>query len=505
MNIAFRVDAGLQIGTGHLVRCLTLADTLAQRGGRCVFLCRDLPAYLVQWVQARGHSLIPLPLHPCQQCDTELAHGNWLGASQLGDAADSLAALQGARWDWLVVDHYALDARWETLLKPAVRRILVIDDLADRRHECDVLLDQNFYTDLHTRYQGKVPQACQLLLGPRYALLREEFRLLGKTTQPRAGALRRLLVFFGGMDAQDFTGRALAVLAELALPGMQVDVVIGEQHPKRLAIEAMCQAQGYTCHVQTLAMAELMASADLAIGAGGIACWERCCLGLPTLALSTAANQTQQLKDAAGQGLLYSIEVADNLAEALKLHLQALLGNPALRRLMSVNGMTAVDGAGRLRIAEHMGCTGISIRVAEQRDAVALHSWRNHPAIRAVSNNCDEIAWADHCRWLDRVLADPQRHLLIGEVEGQPVGVVRFDVQADEAEVSIYKVPDAALPCRGADLLRCAQGWLVAQHPEVTGVHAHVKGGNMPSNGLFKAAGYDVDHTRFIRKLKRDV
>jgi len=505
LNIAFRVDAGVQIGTGHLMRCLALADTLAQRGAQTVFLARDLPAYLAQWVQARGHAVRQLPLHPDEPCDSGLAHSAWLRASQDSDAADTLEALAGCSWDWLVVDHYALDVRWERLLRPAARHMLVVDDLADRQHACDLLLDQNFYADLHTRYQGKVPEACQLLLGPRFALLRDEFRQQAATARPRRGDVRRVLVFFGGIDEHNYTGMALEVLTDLALPGIHVDVVIGEKHPNRAAIEAQCKSHGYACHVQTPTMAELMASADLAIGAGGIACWERCCVGLPGLALSTANNQTQQLEDAAGQGLLYSIGAVDNLAEALKLHLQALIGNRALRQLLSINGMAAVDGAGRLRIAEHMGCTGMSIRVAEPRDAAALHRWRNHPGIRAVSNNCDEIAWADHSRWLDGVLADPQRHLLIGEIEGQPVGVVRFDVQADEAEVSIYKVPDAALPCRGADLLRCAQDWLAAQRPDVTTVHADVKGDNMRSIALFKAAGYDVEHARFTRKLKPNV
>lgn len=174
-------------------------------------------------------------------------------------------------WDWLVVDHYALDARWESALRASTKQIMVIDDIADRQHDCDVLLDQNFYADMQKRYTGKVSAHCQLLLGPRYALLRDEFRKLREQVKPRNGTVKKILVFFGGVDADNYTGRAIEALAEIGIEGLYVDVVIGAQHSCREQIKSVCAQHGFICHVQTDKMAELMAAADLAIGAGGSA------------------------------------------------------------------------------------------------------------------------------------------------------------------------------------------------------------------------------------------
>lgn len=501
MKVVLRVDASEEIGTGHFMRCLTLADTLLKRGAQCVFLSRDLPAHLQQLVQSKGHTLRHLSMHEAGTCAGDLAHSSWLGCDQSSDAADCLTALQGHLRDWLIVDHYALDYRWETQLRKAARKILVIDDLADRQHDCDLLLDQNLYHDMQTRYADKVPQTCHLLLGPKFALLREEFRQWRETqARPRA-QVRRVLVFFGGVDARNFTGQALAALADVGPASFEVDVVLGAQHPQRAAIESLCQTQGYRCHVQTPRMAELMAGADLAIGAGGTATWERCSLGLPTLALSTADNQTRQLADAAAQGLVYAPEAGADVQATIAMHLQALLQNSALRQLISSAGMAGVDGLGARRLATRMGCSGLSLREACAEDSEHLFRWRNHPSIRAVSRNRDEIAWEDHCRWFTGVLDDPRRKLLVGLQAGVAVGVVRFDIDAEQAEVSIYLVPEGQVRCRGGDLLQSAEDWLVEHLREVRQLRAQVIGGNAVSKGLFMAAGYDVDNTLFSKKL----
>jgi hypothetical protein len=354
---------------------------------------------------------------------------------------------------------------------------------------------------MQTRYADKVPQTCHLLLGPKFALLREEFRQLRETLAGPRTQVRRVLVFFGGVDARNFTGQALAALADVGSASFEVDVVLGAQHPQRAAIESLCQGRGYRCHVQTSRMAELMAGADLAIGAGGTATWERCSLGLPTLALSTADNQTRQLADAAAHGLVYATEPGADVQATLAMHLQALLHNAALRQLISRAGMAAVDGLGAQRLATRMGCSGLSLREARAEDSEHLYCWRNHPRIRTVSRSHHEIAWEDHCRWFSGVLADPRRKLLIAYQGEAPVGVVRFDLEGEDAEVSIYLVPEAPVRCRGGDLLQSAENWLMEHCCEVRQLHAQVLGGNTASKGLFMAAGYDVDNTLFSKKL----
>ncbi|MDP2759423.1 MAG: UDP-2,4-diacetamido-2,4,6-trideoxy-beta-L-altropyranose hydrolase [Sideroxyarcus sp.] len=355
-NVAIRADATSRIGTGHFMRCLTLADALRQRGARIRFVSRDLPAHLCDMLKARGMELMPLSSNVAEDTSGDLAHSEWLGTSQAQDARDTALALSEGTWDWLVVDHYALDARWEALLRGSARQIMVIDDIADRQHDCDVLLDQNYYADMQTRYAGKVPEHCRLLLGPRYALLREEFRKLREHVKPRTGEVRRILVFFGGVDAYNYTGLAIEALAGLGIEGISVDVVIGAQHPRRSDIEIICATLGYVCHVQTSRMAELMAAADLAIGAGGSASWERCCLGVPALLVALAENQIDIAKalDSIGACIyLGTKEVTDSIT--LQRAIANLLDTHDQLEVVSQRAFSLVDGMGVEKVCQELG------------------------------------------------------------------------------------------------------------------------------------------------------
>lgn len=501
MNIAFRVDASIQIGTGHFMRCLTLADVLKQHGAQIRFVSRHLPDHLRDMLNAKGHEFARLNSSPGGEAADDSSYAHWLGVSQMQDAADTSKALSDQTWDWLIVDHYALDARWETALRNVAKRILVIDDIADRQHDCDLLLDQNYYADMDTRYTGKVPAHCQLLLGPHHALLRDEFRKLHEQVEPRAGPVKRVLVFFGGVDTDNYTGRAIEALASLGSHDLHVDVVIGAQHPYRTQIETACAENGFICHVQTDQMAELMADADLAIGAGGSATWERCCLGVPTLTVCVADNQRKQITDAASEGMLYAPEAGDDLTLMLKRHVIALMENDHLRHVISRNGMQAVDGRGVMRVVRNLGCNGIDIRTARHDDSKKLFEWRNHPTVRAVSRSTELITWENHQKWFASVLTSPDRLLLIGHRDGSPVGVVRFDIQDDAAEVSIYLVPGIKQSGQGRDLLQSAESWFIINRPEVCKICANVLGGNERSRHLFLNASYQVESTSYLKRL----
>jgi UDP-2,4-diacetamido-2,4,6-trideoxy-beta-L-altropyranose hydrolase len=500
-NIAIRVDASNEIGTGHFMRCLTLADGLQRCGAKVCFVSRYLPEHLVEALGKNGHRLIGLADGRGEGPGSDLAHAHWLGTSQERDAEECIGLLGDQSWDWLVVDHYALDMRWESVLRCVAKKILVIDDLADRRHDCDVLLDQNFYGDQDVRYESRVPADCRLLLGPRYALLRKEFREWRDRALPRGGAAKRILVFFGGVDADNHTGRALRALIALDLKNIGIDVVIGALHPERSRIEAMCTEHGFLLHVQTSLMAELMAAADVSIGAGGSATWERCCLGLATLAICTAENQSKQLTDAAAEGLLFSPRIEDDLEVSLKKYVPVFLDNEYLRRVLSLNGMRAVDGRGVLRVADVLGTDEIEMRMATSADSSRLFEWRNHPSVRKVSRNTEVIPWENHQSWFSEVLAGSNRALLIGYREGLAVGVVRFDFHGDEAEVSIYLVPDTQARGLGRALLLGAERWVAEFRPAVHTVRAHVLGGNEPSHRLFSRADYQVESTCYIKRL----
>jgi UDP-2,4-diacetamido-2,4,6-trideoxy-beta-L-altropyranose hydrolase len=507
MKILFRVDASLIIGTGHVMRCLTLAKSLAANGAQCYFACREHPGNLIDFIREQGFEVAALPMPKDRKPTGDeaelsaLAHSEWLGYDWATDATQTKVGAGGTETDWLVVDHYALGASWERVMRNVVKKIMVIDDLADRRHDCDVLLDQNFYADMNRRYDGKVPPHCQLLLGPRYALLRDEFRQLHEQVAPRSGRVKRVVVFFGGVDFDNYTARAIEVLASIGGQNWHVDVIVGAHHPHRDEVEVKCAEQGFVCHVQTSRMAELMALADVAIGAGGTATWERCCLGLPTLTLCVADNQGKQIADAASEGLLYAPELNGDLTSAIGRHLLALLENGYLRQAISRNGMRSVDGRGVFRVIGNLGCSDIEIRVARLDDSESLFEWRNHPVIRMSSRNSELINREDHQKWFASVQASPDRLLLIGQREGLPVGVVRFDIQGDTAEVSIYLVPNIQQPERGRALLQSAEKWLSANRPRVNKIRADVLGGNGRSQYLFSGAGYEVKSTSFSKRL----
>jgi UDP-2,4-diacetamido-2,4,6-trideoxy-beta-L-altropyranose hydrolase len=319
--------------------------------------------------------------------------------------------------------------------------------------------------------------------------------------KPRNGPVKRILIFFGGVDADNYTGRAIEALSEITTSGLHVDVVIGAQHPYREQIKEASAQHGFICHIQTDKMAELMAAADLAIGAGGSATWERCCLGLPALVFCTANNQQKQLTDAAQEGFLYTPEIHTDLADVIKNHTTALLENCHLRWLISSSAMQAVDGRGVLRIISNLGCSGIEMRMANADDSAKLFEWRNHPSIRSVSRNTERITWEAHKKWFASVMDSKDRVLLIGQSDKSPIGVVRFDKQEEDAEVSIYLVPDAIHSGQGRNLLLSAEQWIKEKWPDIKFIRANVLGGNEPSQRLFLGTDYQVDIIHYMKQL----
>ena len=319
--------------------------------------------------------------------------------------------------------------------------------------------------------------------------------------KPRTGPVKRILVFFGGVDPDNYTGRAIEALSGIDMSGQHVDVVIGAQHPCREQIKAACALYGFICHVQTDKMAELMAAADLAIGAGGSATWERCCLGLPTLSICLAANQQRQIADAAQEGYLYSPITNRELDVVIKNHTIAILENEYLRRLISSKAMHAVDGRGMVRIISNMGCSGITLRTASEDDSASLFKWRNHFSIRSVSRNAEPIKWEDHHKWFSSVMCSTDRILLIGDVGDVPIGVVRFDKHEEGTEISIYLVPEDNRRGQKRNLLLSAERWIKNMRPDIKYIRASVLGGNMHSQHLFLGSDYQVEATHFIKQL----
>ena len=337
MSALVRVDSSLRIGVGHLMRCLTLANELRREGVQVTFACRALAKNMNSLIEGKGFSLHALP-NEDRRDQVEAIMPDWEQ-----DAAATMEILNGlGTVDWLIVDHYGLDYRWERKFRSHAHRIMAIDDLANRKHECDLLLDQNFYHDAETRYSGLIPDSTRTMLGPRYALLRSEFEMFRRQAGVRNGPVKRILIFFGGMDSANVTAKAIHAVRSIAKPDLEFDVVVGGSNPHSAEIEQICREDArFHYHCQAENMAELMARADLALGAGGATTWERCYLGLPTITLATAANQISTNQDLAANGICWFLGRAQNVEAArLREWVVAVVGNPEALRTISAGAMS---------------------------------------------------------------------------------------------------------------------------------------------------------------------
>ncbi|WEA39921.1 UDP-2,4-diacetamido-2,4,6-trideoxy-beta-L-altropyranose hydrolase [Lysinibacillus fusiformis] len=291
MDTIIRVDASVEIGTGHVMRCLTLAHKLKKDGQQVAFICRGAMGECITLIEQQGFVVYNLP-----PCDGSL--WNFVAEYWEKDAYETIEILKQYAVKKLIIDHYSIDIKWEQLVRPFVKSIMVIDDLANRNHDCDILLDQNFYLDMDTRYNGLVPSSTKMLLGPSHALLRDEFIEARNHIKPFNGRVERLFIFFGGSDPTNETEKVLlAIKSIIDQYKIVVDVVVGNSNPNKLKIKQLCdEIENTHYHCQVNNIAELMAQADLAIGGGGSTTWERIFLKLPTLVIAVAENQVEIAK-----------------------------------------------------------------------------------------------------------------------------------------------------------------------------------------------------------------
>ncbi len=364
MKIVFRADASLEMGTGHVMRCLTLANALHAEGNKCHFICCEHPGNLIEYIRKQGHTVHSLSYLGNEKVDDKnnegpvLAHAAWLGASQKEDAAACDEILATIKPEWLVVDHYALDYRWEQELKPYYQNLLVIDDLADRKHNCNILLDQTFGRKAED-YHPWVPPDCTLLCGSDYALLRPEFAQLRaysleRRKQPQ---LRRLLITMGGVDKDNATGLVLNALSLCDIPrDCQITMVMGGNAPWLKEVQKQAEQMPWETEVRVNVsnMAQLMADSDLAIGAAGATSWERCCLGLPTIMVVLAENQEMAAALLQKANAVKKVDINRPLEPQLKEKLHKLSVNNCLLLSMIKNAAKITDGSGLQRVINEL-------------------------------------------------------------------------------------------------------------------------------------------------------
>jgi UDP-2,4-diacetamido-2,4,6-trideoxy-beta-L-altropyranose hydrolase len=355
VKVVFRTDAAAVIGSGHVMRCLTLADVLRNEGADISFICREHDGHLCDRIAARGFAVSRLPnRHLRSLAETDRPYGSWLGAaSQEEDAAETRAAIHSSqgRPDWLVVDHYAADSRWERMLRQCVGRIMVIDDLADRTHDCDLLLDQNYYHDAAERYDNLVSADCVRLLGPKYALLRPEFAAARASSG--MGSQPRLFVSVGGSDPFGVGVAVAAALSTLGDRAPPTEIVLGAG--AHALTDSVTRPDNVNVHGFVENIAQLMAQCSLAVGAGGSSTWERCALGLPSLVVILAENQRRMVEDLAQAGFVVNLGLFSALGvEDLARAIAVLLEDGPRRARLRQASLELVDCEGGGRVAAEM-------------------------------------------------------------------------------------------------------------------------------------------------------
>lgn len=359
MNIAIRADASSWIGSGHVVRCTSLARVLSKAGAKVHFISRCMPGDFHNWLRNLGFTVHALERSegPSAGEAGQPIHYPWLGTYLTAELEQVAAVLDDiGQVDWLIVDHYALDRAWECRLRSRAKRVMVIDDMADRNHDCDLLLDQNFYPDAGSRYADLLPDTCAQLLGPDYALLQDDYADLRVRARVRGGAIARVLVYFGGFKEGGLTLLSTRTLLEAGGRDLQVDVVVSQAHPDYGALRELSAASGQcTLHSQLPSLAPLMLEADLAIGAGGSTSWERCCLGLPTLVVPLSENQRPIARGLHAGGYVQVIgDVEDVDRGVLVKRIETVLSQP-LDPEWSQHCFGLVDGLGAYRVANSLG------------------------------------------------------------------------------------------------------------------------------------------------------
>ena len=338
------------------MRCLTLADALKSIGVLCHFICREHTGNLIDQILQRGYPVSALPKPPELIVNNEQQsnYESWLGVEWMIDAVQTKASI-GSVVDWLVVDHYAIDARWEQVLRTDCRHLMVIDDIANRRHLCDLLVDQN-YED-QTRYSEFVPKDCRLLLGASYALLRPEYAQYRaiKILRPHTDIIKRAFIFFGGADALNLTGMALKAFSINGLDHIELDVVVGANYLYHEQLSQLAVLRGRTnIHKPLTHLADLMSAADIAIGAGGVTNWERMCLGLPTLVVTIAENQTPISKILDRLGVIKLLGRSEDVSsENISTALLSEIKSRKVSRQVT-KAMSLCDGLGVARVINMM-------------------------------------------------------------------------------------------------------------------------------------------------------
>lgn len=475
-RLLLRADASTQIGTGHVMRCLALAQAWQDAGGLVHFAAVDIPERLEMRLRAENMTLHRMDVVPGSHAD----------AIQCATLAKALNV------DWVVEDGYQFGADFQHTIKGAGLRLLAIDDYGHASHYCaDLVLNQNIYANSSV-YSSREPNT-RLLLGTQYVLLRQEFWRWCSKLQNIPVQARKVLVTMGGSDPDNVTLKVIEALNQVQFNGLELIVVVGasNKHLRKLQDAIRRSPHKILIKVNVRDMPELMDWAELAVSAGGSTCWEFAFMGVPTLCLSLAENQLALAKGLNEAGAALDLGWHATVEpRAIKRSVTNLLLSQDSRRTMNKHGQDLVDGQGVKRVIRLLSHGGLILRPVRSEDRYLIWKWANDPAARANSFSSEPIPWEQHLAWFERRLADPLTKFYLAEdIGANPIGQIRFQVEGEAATVSLSLAPEQRGKGYGSELigLGSQQIWNCTG---IKQIHAYIKSGNDASMRVFARAGY---------------
>jgi UDP-2,4-diacetamido-2,4,6-trideoxy-beta-L-altropyranose hydrolase len=485
MNLLFRADADVRMGTGHVMRCLALAQTCRDEGGTVRLAAAHLPSSLrARWI---GEGINPETLSAKPGSDD--------------DAEQTIALSRKLGTDWVVLDGYQFPASFQRTIKQAGLRLLTMDDFGHAGHYwADLVLNQNLHAD-EAFYAQREPYT-RLLLGTRFALLRREFGKWRGCQREIPEVGRKVLVTLGGSDPDNIAGKIVRALLQVKIQDLEAVVLAGASNPHLAKLEALVLDRDTGIRVQRTCtdMPGVMAWADMAIAAGGTTSWERALLGLPSLVVILADNQQQMAESAERVGIGWNLGSAQTLSlPAIASAVERLSRDASARAKMAQCGPELVDGLGARRVLNELHNVDLWLRPARNEDCRLIWEWANEPSVRAVSFTTDAIPWERHQEWFAARLNDPGCAFFIGLNEaGVPVGQVRCDVEGNIAVISISVDARFRGTGYGTKLIRKGAEMLF-ERGHIDQIHAFIRHGNEASYKAFERAGFQKREETMVR------
>jgi len=500
MNIFIRVDASIYIGSGHIMRCLVLAQGLVRQGHRITFVCRPQPGDMIDFLQSNKQVVQPLPeLERQVKPENTSDYTTWLQVYWLQDARESEALITKA--DLVIVDHYGLNMNWEEHVKAKLGcKLFVIDDLV-RKHNADIILDQTLLRQsqayLYSNQDALILTGCDhALIKPAFSTLREAARAKKINTQSP-----KLLLTMGAIDQFNVTLKILNIFATQVATKPSITVLLGRQSPHYKAVAAFCREHDWVTHIDFVNdMPSLMHKHDLAIGAPGSTTWERACLGIPSILIPLAENQQTICQNMLALDAAISVAIDDISSHFSGAYKQLI----SKAEYYQAQNLTLCDGLGLNRVllaVEQLGLNNnpIQLRKALQEDIDLVYQWQCQPGTRKYALNSRVPTLLEHRQWMQNKLVSFSDYFYIITLgyEQLPVGVIRLDEALDKSYLLSIFI-DQAFYDRG--IAKQALLNLNVIHENMM-IKAQVLSENIASQCLFSSLGYQKDGNElFIRE-----